>query len=87
MEFVEDVVVSPGYYADSTRMTPDEMRALLRGNSVEQQTYTVQSGDVLGAIAAKYDMSLSELLELNPGVDPNSFTLEIRLLSLHRYRF
>ena len=34
------------------------------------QYYTVESGDTLGSIAAKYSTSVEELMRLNPGVDP-----------------
>ncbi len=34
--------------------------------------YEIQSGDTLGAIAAKYDTTVDQLLALNPDVDPNA---------------
>jgi LysM repeat protein len=34
--------------------------------------YEIQSGDTLGAIAAKYDTTVDQLLTLNPDVDPNA---------------
>lgn len=33
-------------------------------------SYTIKSGDTLGRIAAAHNLSLSELLAANPGVDP-----------------
>jgi LysM repeat protein len=36
------------------------------------QFYTVQSGDTLGGIALQFDTSVSQLLELNPGIDPRA---------------
>ena len=36
------------------------------------QYYVIQSGDTLGAIAAKYNTTVDELLTLNPQVDPNA---------------
>jgi LysM repeat protein len=34
--------------------------------------HTVESGDTLGGIAAKYGTTVDDLLRLNPGVDPGS---------------
>ena len=36
------------------------------------QYYVIQSGDTLGAIAAKYNTTVDQLRKLNPGVDPNA---------------
>ena len=35
-----------------------------------RQRYTVRSGDTLESIAARCDVPLSDLLELNPNIDP-----------------
>lgn len=40
----------------------------------EAKTYTVQSGDTLTAIAHKTGVPLSEIMALNPGVDPQILT-------------
>jgi LysM repeat protein len=37
-----------------------------------QKTYTVQSGDTLGGIAAKTGTTVARLLQLNPGIDPSA---------------
>jgi LysM repeat protein len=37
-----------------------------------KQTYTVQTGDTFGAIAAKEGTTIAELERLNPGVSPNA---------------
>jgi LysM repeat protein len=34
--------------------------------------YTIQAGDTLNEIASRFDVSLEDLLNLNPGVDPNN---------------
>ena len=47
---------------------PDGTANLPRG--CRRARYRVQSGDTLESIAAKCDLSLSELLELNPDIDP-----------------
>jgi len=36
------------------------------------QYYVIQSGDTLGAIAAKYNTTVDQLLALNPSIDPTS---------------
>ncbi len=36
------------------------------------RTYTIQSGDTLGGVAAKENTTVDELLRLNPGIDPKT---------------
>jgi LysM repeat protein len=36
------------------------------------QYYVIQAGDTLGAIAARYNTTVEELMALNPGLDPNA---------------
>ena len=43
------------------------------------QYYEIQSGDTLGAIAAKYDTTVDQLLTLNPDVDPNALHVGDRI--------
>jgi LysM repeat protein len=52
----------------STTSTPDTTTTLPRG--CQKVHYKVRSGDTLESIAAKCDVSLTDLLELNPQVDP-----------------
>jgi LysM repeat protein len=49
--------------------------------ATERETYTVQTGDTFGSIAEETGVSVAELQELNPTVDPQSLTVgqEIRL--------
>ena len=43
-----------------------------RGKS--RKTYVVKPGDTPSAIAAEHDLSVDQLLELNPDVDPQGLT-------------
>ena len=52
----------------STTTTPDTTTTPARG--CQRIRYKVKSGDTLESIAEKCDVSLTELLELNPQVDP-----------------
>jgi teichoic acid transport system ATP-binding protein len=47
----------------------------------QPRTYTVKSGDTLGTIAEQTGVSVAELQELNPDLDPQSLTVgdKIRL--------
>ena len=38
----------------------------------QHRTYTVQSGDTLGGIAAKTGTTVAKLMQLNPGIDPQA---------------
>lgn len=70
VEFLNKVEVKPVYVVDSI-MTMDEMEQALRANSNGSTTYTVQEGDTFYGIAYANDMSLSDLMALNPQADIN----------------
>jgi LysM repeat protein len=71
-------VSRPTTTAASTRATTTTPKLVLTGTTAPTTTtpgaqyYEIQSGDTLGAIAAKYDTTVDELLTLNPDVDPNA---------------
>lgn len=68
VEFLDTVEIKPVYAVDSI-MTIDEMEQALRSNSNGSTTYTVQQGDTYYGIAYANDMSLSDLMALNPQAD------------------
>jgi LysM repeat protein len=41
--------------------------------------YRVKSGDLLETIAAEFNTSVEQLLELNPGIDPQALTVGQRI--------
>ena len=47
--------------------------------SSEPKTYTVKPGDTLGMIAERTGVSIAELQELNPDIDPQSLTVGQRI--------
>lgn len=55
--------------APSAIVTPEEAVKYLMTGSREQETYKVQSGDVLGSVAKKHGLTTAELLALNPGIN------------------
>ena len=69
-EFVEDVTIDPVYAVDNL-MTVSDMEGALKANTTGETTYTVVKGDTYNGIAYRNDMSLSDLMELNPEADIN----------------
>ncbi|SES40974.1 M23 family metallopeptidase [Psychrobacillus sp. OK032] len=49
-------------------VSPDDAVKLLLEGTLEKETYKVDTGDVLGTIANKHDLTSAELMALNPGV-------------------
>lgn len=47
--------------------------------SAQKKTYTVKSGDTLGTIAETTGVSVAELQQLNPELDPQSLTVGDRI--------
>lgn len=58
--------------AETTTTTTQEKSDDEDEEEEEPTTYTVESGDVLSAIAEETGVSLQRLLELNPDLDPQS---------------
>jgi LysM repeat protein len=71
-----DTVASPTTATATTRATTTTATTKIVLTSTSSTTtpgaqyYVIQSGDTLGAIAAKYDTTVEQLIALNPDVDP-----------------
>lgn len=69
---VADIVMSSDVQAEDGQTAPAEVLnvkeavKLLNKGTLENKKYVVQSGDVLGKIAAAHNMTTKQLLELNP---------------------
>lgn len=64
---VEETIVNP-----LEMKTVDEAFELLKNGTLKPETYTVQQGDVLGAIAKKHNLTTQQLMDLNKGVTENT---------------
>ena len=53
-------------------LTPAKAVEYLKTGSIEKEVYAVQSGDVLGGIANKHNLTTAQILELNPTLKENS---------------
>lgn len=69
-DFNHEVDVKYVYMTDHI-MDQEELREALNANTTGETTYSVVQGDTFGAIAYNNDMSISDLQQLNPGVDIN----------------
>ena len=67
--FVNDVRITETTSSTAALVPLADMEARLTANKTETQTYTVQSGDTVSAIGLRYDMKVSEIKALNPGLD------------------
>lgn len=68
-DFVETVSLKTVY--DGDFVDTEALTTLLTENTTGETTYTVVSGDTFNAIAYNHDMSVSELMNLNPQMDPD----------------
>ena len=65
-EFVEPVTIAYEYTATALEQDADSIRSALTANTTGDTSYTVVSGDTYSTIAYQHNMSLSELMALNP---------------------
>jgi murein DD-endopeptidase MepM/ murein hydrolase activator NlpD len=61
-------------------LSADEAIELLKKGTLTDQIHTVKSGEVLGVIAEKYNLSVEEVLALNPGINPNTIQIGQELI-------
>ena len=67
--FANEVVITETTSSAISTMPIAEMEKKLTANKEETKIYTVQSGDTVSAIGQRYDMTVSEIKELNPDLD------------------
>lgn len=53
-------------------VSPDDAVKLLLEGTLEQETYKVAEGDVLGTIASKHNLTTAELIKINPDMTESS---------------
>ena len=81
-EFAEDVDIREEYVPTSEVMNLGYIAELLYSTKTAEVTYEVKKGDTWSQIAAKNDMTSSELLALNPGYNINKLQIgEVLTLS------
>ncbi|MEQ6355586.1 M23 family metallopeptidase [Lysinibacillus sp. M3] len=68
VSFKQEVSGAIQKVAPNAIVTPTEAVKYLMTGSLEQETYKVQSGDVLGSVAQKHGLTTTELVALNPGI-------------------
>ncbi|MFD1734971.1 peptidoglycan DD-metalloendopeptidase family protein [Bacillus salitolerans] len=66
--FEENVTISNEKVSPADIYSTEEAVTYLTKGTLEEKKYIVQAGDVLGKIASKHELSLADLLALNPGM-------------------
>ena len=80
-EFVQDVEIVEGLYPSTTLISPVDLKKRLTAQTIVDKYYEVQAGNTMKGIARKHDMTLDELLALNPQVkDAESIHIGDKLL-------
>ncbi|WP_338787908.1 M23 family metallopeptidase [Metabacillus sp. FJAT-53654] len=69
-----DVTFSEKVSLETKKVSPDKVLTvdqgviLLKKGTLEEKKYMIQENDVLGSIASKHNLTLEQLLDLNPGL-------------------
>lgn len=75
--FVQDIQLVKGIYPTNGIMSADAIQAKLTATEEVSQTYTVKEGDAPLSIAAKLDLTLKQLQNLNPDLDLEKGSLHV----------
>jgi murein DD-endopeptidase MepM/ murein hydrolase activator NlpD len=68
----QDIQLETSVVHPSQVLSADQIKEQLSQARIEEKTHKVESGEVLGSIAQKYNLSTKELLALNSGITENS---------------
>lgn len=74
-QFVEPLTVTREYTATTALRDIEDLREVLTSNTMERLDYTVQAGDTFSGIAARLDMTMEDLQDLNPSIDINKLMI------------
>lgn len=80
IDFVENVQIYEGYFANDQLTNLGSIAELLNSTKSGEVTYTVVKGDTWGKIAAENGMTNAQLETLNPGFDINKLQIGDELL-------
>lgn len=70
--FLQNVEIKNKFVAESDIIENDTAKSLLSVNTDQGQKYTIKSGDTLYQIAINSNMSMQDLLKINPGLTENT---------------
>lgn len=73
--FVQNVETITGLFPSASIVSAEEVNSLLQGETPEDAVYTVQLGDTSVGIAQKFDLTLSELNQMNDGAAGDFLTV------------
>lgn len=74
VSFIDEVKVEAKFVDEEEISTPETAVKLLTATTREQTTYSVQAGDAFSSIAERNNMTIDELLELNPDITKETMT-------------
>lgn len=72
VEFVRDIDVNLQYTNAKYVKTLSEINQVLSSNVRDRESYKIQAGDTLEAIARNHGLSTQALIALNPDIDPDN---------------
>ena len=77
VEFVQSVQTVDGLYASETVQDVSQVIAMLSGLKEQQQEYAIRAGDSLTLVASRFDLTSTQLKELNPKLNDASYNWPI----------
>ncbi len=86
-DFIQDIRIETAIVPNEEKMDIEAIRTLLTSTVSGEQTYEVERSDVLGTIAPKFDMTVTELRALNPEVSDTQLYVGTELIVAKERQF